>query len=371
MCYLKLTLVLITFLIICSCVSKDSGERLLKSSIKPAENKAVVNDTGTLPNIAQQPEDDISPAPAKFNLRSPHQTKSRRTKIKFPDDCTDITGAGEKIELLPAACAEALRSARPALKEAADEGECDRPIADDNNHAYPVIDSDKILSYKIKNSAETDISILTKKLGTVFENLAENNELDYSAEFRIGQELKYQKAHYIYEFEPKFLSLSNNKYLVEIRCWTAAYNLSNIYLLYNEAAIPAKAQVLEFDWVQPESHIYDDFSYLKPPSDDYIAKYTKIVKEKTLCGFYFNPKTKLLIAYSKGNGMGAFGQYARYSLKNPSKPKLEEFRAKFYDNVYTYKNIYNPDHPLKLPPNYGYDDVIKRPPKTWKRYYPK
>jgi hypothetical protein len=294
------------------------------------------------------------------SFESLYQKSPRRKKIEFPEDCSDITPAGEEVDYLSVACAEALRSARDELQKIAETENCSYPVTDENNKSSVVVDDEEMLFYKIKTPEETNIETLTKKLGTVVESFIKNNQLDFPIELKVGQELKYQKAHYAYDFNPLFYPFSDNKYLVKIKCWTAAYNLSNIYLLYDESSLPSKVKILEFSWVQPKAHIYDDFSYLKPPSDNYIAKHIEIVKEKTLPGFHFNSDTKTLTAYSKGNGMGKFGQYARYSFKKDGEPVLKEFRARFYDDVY------NQNYP-----NYDYDDVIKNPPKTWKRYYPK
>jgi hypothetical protein len=55
----------------------------------------------------------------------------------------------------------------------------------------------------------------------------------------------------------------------------------------------------------------------------------------------------------KTHGIGDAGHYARYSFLD-GKPKLEEYRARF-------------DWRGR---EYALEDVIKSPPKTWKRYFP-
>jgi hypothetical protein len=281
--------------------------------------------------------------PRTVNLKSSYQKRPRREKILFPDDCTDSTPAGEEVRYLPMACAEALKSAQADLQKVSEEEECSHPISAEDNRSYEVVDDEKILSYKIKNSDETNISLLTNKLGTVIESFIKNNKLEFPIEFKVGQELKYQKAHYEYDFEPTFYSLSPNKYLVEMRCSTAAYNLSNIYSMYDESELPAKVNILEFP----------DFTFEYDENSD-TPKVIKEITSKTVGGRYFNPQTKELIVFIKARGIGDAGRYARYSFPNGT-PKLEEFRAKFKWEGRGYQA----------------GDVIKSPPKTWKRYYPK
>ena len=113
--------------------------------------------------------------------------------------------------------------------------------------------------------------------------------------------------------------------------------------MYDESAIPAKAEILEFPSFE--------FTY----DEDYdVAKSVEKVNVTVLGGRWFNLKTKELIVFVKARGIGDAGRYARYSFPN-GKPKLEEFRAKFKWEGRGYQA----------------GDVIKNPPKTWKRYYPK
>ena len=350
-----------------ACSPVNSSQTLQKQEAKEDVNDSISQPTNNSEQNAKvaftQNSDSNSKQDAIKEIKSPYQTRPRRRTINFADDCFRPVVAGSKNWKLILACANAVEAVKPEIVKAAKDGNCDDSFENlPDNTSYEVVDGNEILSYTVNREDSKKLDVIAKKLETTTRSLFKNSGLPESDPYQLqtGQILKYQKAHYNYEYGIRFLPFSNNKYLVEMRCWTAAYNLDNIYLLYDESSLPAKARVLEFDWVQPDAHIFDDFDYTDPPSDNYIAKYIKIVKEKTLCGFYFNSKTKTLIAYSKGNGMGKFGQYARYSLKKNGQPILEEFRARFYDDVH------NQNYP-----NYDYEDVIKRPPRTWKRYYPK
>jgi hypothetical protein len=143
-------------------------------------------------------------------------------------------------------------------------------------------------------------------------------------------------------YDIEFNSVSSNKYLVKVRCTQSAYNQSNVYLLYDESELPSKTTVLEFLGL---SFTFDE------NKDE--PKNIENVNVKTVGGRWFNPKTKELIVFVKGRGMGDFGEYARYSFQN-DKPKLEEFRAKFSDGGIQYSN-----------------EILKESPKTWKQFYPK
>ncbi len=280
--------------------------------------------------------------------RSPFQSRPRRNKIDFPDDCTDQVGAGEKARPLPKSCIEAIRKIHKDLENAA-EAECSHPINDFDNHPYPVIDDEKILSYTIKNEKETGISVLEEKLGTVYKSFDENNALEYPVELKIGQTLKYQKAHYSYSFAPKFYPLEANEYLVEILCDAGAYNLYNLYLFYDESKLPAKAKLLRFPYLELEyANNLNDYD----ESQDIPDKINRVTVP-VVHGRWFNRKTKELIVFVKAHGIGDAGRYARYSFPN-GKPKLEEFRARIIWSGRGYQ-VY---------------DVLKSPPKTWKRYFP-
>ncbi len=227
------------------------------------------------------------------SIELPYQKKARRKSIKFPDDCERAVVEGSKNWKVRRACGIALYNIQPDLPKA----DC----------AYDLIERD------INSRLEGYSSI-------------------------------------------KFYSLATNKYLVEVLCRTAAYNIDNVYLLYDESSIPAKARVLEFPWIKPDDDIFKEFSDLNPPTDDYIAKHIKPESVKIIGGRYFDTKTGKLIVFDKGRGIGDFGQYARYSFVD-GKAKLEELRAKYY---------YEKDSR-----SYQLNDVIKHPPKNWKRYYPK
>lgn len=218
-------------------------------------------------------------AVSAIEIKSPRQTKPRRAAIRFPDDCNYQLADETGEHLLERACTNALLAAQAHLPK----DECN------------------------------------------YERLR-----DSSGYFNLA------------EYGAQFYSLSPNKYLVEITCWTAAYNVSNVYLLYDESEIPARTEVLEFPW-------------LKTPAANYSGERLPLVTAKTVGGRWFDKKAKELIVFNVGRGIGDFGQYARYSFAE-NKPKLEEFRAQF-----EYR---------EGSPSYG-DDVSKRPPKTWKRYYPK
>lgn len=226
-------------------------------------------------------------------FKSPQQIKPRRKKIDFPDDCNFYT-VNEKFKL-ERACAFAI-----------------------NN----------VLSHLPKESCAYN-SFLER--GNISNGSSFLYLIEYATDFNSDA--------------IKFYPLSSNKYLVELSCWTATYNLSNVYLLYDESKLPAKAQVLEFS----------SFEFEYPDDDDSDApKSVKKIVVKTVGGRYFNPKTKELIVFVKARGIGDAGEYARYSFPK-GKPKLEEFRAKFKWEGHGYQM----------------DEVMKHPPKTWKRYYPK
>ncbi len=209
-----------------------------------------------------------------------YQIKPRRRKINFQDDCQYIAGNGDEY-LLEKTCADALQAIKPGLPK------------------------------------ECEYNTFRDRDGNTYFSFFETAQI-------------------------KFYPLSANKYLAELRCQTGAYNVQNVYLLYDESAIPAKAEVLEFLSLE---FISDE--------DSDVAKSVEKVKVKIIGGRYFNPKTKELVVFVKSRGIGDAGEYAKYSFPN-GKPKLEEFRAKFKWSGRGYQ----------VP------DVIKSPPKTWKRYYP-
>lgn len=277
-------------------------------------------------------------------IKSRYQTKPRRKQINFPFDCAfGYISSDDKNWKEKTACAKALESITTDLQTIAKENNCSKPMSAENLNRYEVIDGDKISTYKIKNSTETDIAYIEKKLNTVIKNIATNSNLEYPIKLKAGQVIKYQKAHYEYNFNPVFYSFSINKYLVELPCWTAAYNLSNVYLLYDESELPAKITVLDF----PNLSFTFDENKDEP-------KNIENVNVKTVGGRWFNPKTKELIVFVKGRGIGDFGQYARYSFLK-DKPTLKEFKAKFIEGG----------------KGYEIDEILKQSPKNWKQFYPK
>lgn len=152
---------------------------------------------------------------------------------------------------------------------------------------------------------------------------------------------------YATKFHPgaiEFYPLSSNKYLVQILCSSGAYNVENVYLHYDESSLPAKAGVLEFPSFR--------FEYPDDENSDDLKK-AEDVMVRSVGGRHFNTRTKELIVFVKARGMGDAGHYARYSFPD-GKPKLLELRAK---RTWSGRG-------------YQLTDVIKAPPKTWKRYYP-
>jgi len=223
----------------------------------------------------------INFAPAAFA-----QVKARRQRIRFPADCTNDKPAGIKNWTLQANCAAAIESVLADLPRE----DCDYE------------------PYLKKNSFDSFLTYATEERRDAV----------------------------------RFFPLSANKYLVEIVCSEAAYNVSNVYLLYDESRLAARARVLEFPSLEFD---YDE--------DTNTAKTIKNVAVKTLGGRWFNRKTRELIVFVKARGLGDAGRYARYSFPNGA-PRLEEFRAKF---SWTGRG-------------YNVNDVIKSAPQTWKRYYP-
>ena len=291
MSQLKISLfVLVSACLYSSCIPGESSE--IRSNVAteisvnaPNQTKANVEPkTNAVDNGVENAQNES----AQTKTPRSYQTKPRRTAIKFPDDCTATVPAGEENWHLPTACATAMAAALPNLPETA-----------------------RIGLSSIKSDCEYN---------------SRRNDEDWLASY--GAE---------------FYPLSSNRYLVKILCQAGAYNQSNSYLLYDESALPAKAEVLEF----PSFEIaYDE--------DSDVVKTVDEATVKTVGGVYFNSKTKQLIVFVKAHGIGDAGHYARYSFPN-GKPKLEELRAKFkWDGR-----------------GYTTDEILQNPPKTWKRYYPK
>jgi hypothetical protein len=304
--------------------------KVLAENLNVSANSQISNSEENVNTVFT--EDNANLSQKIDEIKSPYQTKPRRRVINFPDDCQRSVAEGSKNWKLVSACAEALESIKSKVRKVAENNDCSHPF-------------NEVISYLVKKDDVRRIDAIAQKLGTTVDNILENSDITDPNNLQEGQLLQYVEIHYLYEQESTFYSLSANKYLVELRCWNAAYNLSNIYLMYDESELPAKVNILEFPSL--------DFEYPDDENPD-IPKAVKEVSVKAVGGRHFNPKTKELIVFVKSRGMGDAGKYARYSFPNDN-PKLEEFRAKF---AWTGR---------------GYDtnDIIKNPPKTWKRYYPK
>jgi len=224
---------------------------------------------------------------AQSKLSDSFQTAPRRRKISFPDDCNFYAASSENDRKLENGCAAAFEKVLPVLpREDCDYGEF------------------------LRQNSYTEF-------------------LEYLDDYR-------SRA-------VRFYPLAPNKYLVEVPCSVAAYNVSNAYLFYDESRLPAKAEVLEFP----------GFKFTYDEDRDSVEKIENVMT-KTVGGRGFNSRTKELIVFEKARGIGDAGRYARYSFSG-GKPKLVEFRAKF---SWTGRG-------------YSTDEILKRSPLAWKRYFPK
>ena len=280
----------------------------------------------------------------------PYQKKARRKQINYPDDCQNLIGTGDEY-VLQISCRETLKNLTSTLPK---EGCSYEPFQPELHRFREEIKGDLgILSYTVQETDTDGIEALAERLGTVPDNIIRNSKLQKPIKLTAGQELKYEKAElqeYVTNWleensHIKFYPLSPNKYLLEIRCWAGAYNLSNVYLLYDESAIPAKTKVLEF----PDFN----FSFNEDDKENEYPVSVKKTMVKSVSGVEFNSKTKELIALDRKTGIGYAGHYARYSFPN-GKPKLEEYRAKFKEDG-----------------NGLGDDWQRDVKKNWKRYFPK
>lgn len=145
----------------------------------------------------------------------------------------------------------------------------------------------------------------------------------------------------IYGSAVEFYRLSAGKHLVQVRCSAGAYNVANFYLLYDETDAAPQTRILEFPT-------------LEFPARD-SNETPRMTAKKIIGGRSFNPKTKELIVFVKGRGIGDFGEYARYAFARDGTPRLKEFRAQIEENGVAY----------------GTDRVLRRSPKKWRRYYPR
>lgn len=187
-------------------------------------------------------------------------------------------------------------------------------------------------------SAINDVLAKLPKAGCGYDSFLARGDVSDGSNYRYLIEY----ATDFHEGAIKFYLLSANKYLVEVYCRSGAYNTENVYLFYDESALPSRADVLEF----PSLELASD-------EDSDIAKAVKKVAVQTVGGRYFDAENKELIVFLKANGTGNAGSYARYSFPN-GKPKLLEYRAKIKPEGSEYQA----------------DEIIKNPPITWKRYYP-
>ena len=290
------------FIVVClygSCASVDSSQISLNKSTDNASRTKVANveydDASNKILVDNSNTNSNSNAFSEEKIKRSRQTVPRRRKINFPNDCQQVARTGNEY-LLEAVCADALYDVQPDLPK---------------THIIGVASSG--------SSAD-----------------APQSDCDYAVKQNFEGHFNFD------EYGAKFYSLSTNKYLAEVRCAEGAYNQINAYLLYDESAIPAKAQVLEFE----------SFRFTHDEDSD-VAKTIDKVTVKTVGGVYFNQKTKELIVFVKAHGIGDAGHFARYSFPN-GKPKLEEFRAKFKWEGH----------------GYGTDEILKNPPRTWKKYYP-
>lgn len=282
---IKLLFVYFLCLTVASCASMSSA------TSSQAQNNAALN-TNQSPAVAGgnysaiQPKmqtdsvSDTLTAHVDEKTKSPFQKNARRKVINFPEDCQYAAVGSTKNRQAVSACAAALEEVAPQLRRIALDEKCD----------------------------------------TKFEDVLST---DYACKIN-------------------FYPFSVNKYLVELRCLTGAYNEINAYLMYDESKLPATIQILKFPSLNFD---YDE--------DAERAKKVEQVTVETVGGRYFNPRTKQLIVFIKAHGIGDAGRYARYSFPN-DQPKLEEYRARFKWSGREYQLA----------------DVIKSPPQTWKRYYP-
>ena len=348
MLQLKIAFALSMICFFCSC---DLSRNLSKNvGLKEQKSSAIAESNVNIPNndvsnyFANNSNQVVS---QNVGFTSSYQTKARRKKIDFPDDCRSSISANEENRQLQITCANALNAVLLKLPDA----DCEyASLQRDGGKLDLVIDDDRMLTYTIQETDINDFDGLVKRLETTRNSIISGNKFYNQGKLSPGQEIKYQKSHleksandWFEGYDIDFYSMLPNKYLVKVRCNLGAYNESNVYLFYDESAIPAKVEVLEF----PTLEITRD-------EDSDVARKVEKVTTEIVKGRYFNQKTKELVCFYKAHGIGDAGDYARYSFPN-GKPKLKEYRARF---VWSGRE-YTPD------------EVFKNSPKTWKRYYPK
>ncbi len=288
----KITItVLLVFYLMGSCANVESPA---SSNVSAAKTTSAANLNSTTASAATPGETRQSDVGSSEGdpFQSPRQSRPRRRTIHYPEDCQSSVVEGAKNWRLQTACAAALDAVLPDLP--------------------------------------------TSSEGIIADSQAAKLDCDYS------EQRDAQKRFSLADYGATFYPLSPNKYLVEIRCLAGAYNVVNTYVLYDESALPAHAQVVEFP----------SLKFVVEGETETVKRFEKTTV-KTVGAVQFNPLTKRLIVFVKARGIGDAGHYARYRFVN-DRPQLEEFRAKFDWNGR----------------GYGTDEILKRPPKTWKRYYP-
>lgn len=272
-----------------SCGLPQAAPKPMPDNAADDRRQTIVNARETVNTAGQDADTGVSnqASSTQGKTKLPFQTKARRRSIRFPDDCTKFVPAGNENWDLQTACADALQAVLPDLPRGSACG----------------------YEQFLKENSFFDF-------------------LRFSTDYHSGA--------------VRFYSLSANKYLVEIYCASGAYNVENVYLMYDESAIPARAAVLEFPSLAFE---YDE--------DAEEAKSVEKMSARVIGGVGFDQKTRKLIVFVKARGIGDAGHYARYSFTN-DEPKLEEFRARFKWGGRAYTT----------------DEILKRPPQTWKKYYP-
>ncbi|MBE8365546.1 DUF1176 domain-containing protein [Leptospira borgpetersenii] len=147
----------------------------------------------------------------------------------------------------------------------------------------------------------------------------EYNELALSENGLISY---HRYADFLAHSPIQFFLLSEGKFLGELLCSSATYNRYNIYFIYDERSIPAKAQILTFP----------AFNFEK--KNGFVLR--ESFKSESIVRF-FKPETKEFVSFIKYRGMGDCGKYFRYGLSKTEKPILKEIRVKLEcDGTYSY-----------------------------------
>lgn len=342
---------LITFSVIILCLLNSCNrfeEKTSSVEIKlPLNEQEKISKSDEISNSSNQSNENSL---VNEVTRSPYQKKPRRKKINFPDDCGTSVVVGTKDWLLRKTCGDTLNNILPDLPN---DGCNYESVRKDGGNFFMVVDNEQMQTYRVQENINfNDLEKLAQTLNTTKDNIIINNKFGNGGKLSAGQEIKYQKSHleksssaWFADYDLNFYSLQSNKYLVKVKCWASAYNVSNVYLLYDESAIPAKTKVLEF----PDL----DFAFNENDKQGEYPVSVKKVFVKSVPGIEFNSRTKELVTLDRRTGIGYAGHYARYSFPN-GKPKLEEYRAKFKEDG-----------------NGLSDDWQRDVKKNWKRYFPK